>query len=316
MVGDPLTLGQALRAIEEAPEDSLLAVVGPTASGKTELAVSFAERLNGEIVSADSIQIYARFDVGSGKPNVEERARVPHHLVGTVDPLEPFDAARYAELAEQAVREIASRGKRAIVCGGTFLWIKALLFGLAPAPPADLAIRERHREEARERGRHALHLRLQEVDPELAARLHPNDVVRVSRGLEVHELTGRALSSWQGEHGFRTARRPALAFALQRSSQVLTERIDRRVHHWLEAGWIEEVRALVADGYGHARAMGSVGYRQVAEHVEGKLDREELPKAIVRATRIFARRQRTWLNHGEVLWLGEGAIGQSTPGVD
>jgi tRNA dimethylallyltransferase len=223
--------------------------------------------------------------------------------VGTVDPLEAFDAARYAEAADLAVRDITSRGKRPIVCGGTFLWVKALLYGLAHAPPANPAIRARHREQAASLGRGSLHARLREVDPELAARLHPNDVVRVSRGLEVHEVTGRPLSAWQGEHGFREERRPSILLAVERSPETLTARIEDRVLRWLATGWIEEVRGLIEGGYGEARAMRSVGYREVADHVAGRLDRQELPQAIVRATRVFARRQRTWLNHGEVRWL-------------
>jgi tRNA dimethylallyltransferase len=295
-------LEQALRAIDTDPE-ALIAVVGPTASGKTELAIALAERLGGEIVSADSVQIYRRFDIGSGKPSAEELARVPHHLVDVADPLETFDAARYATAADQAMREIASRGKRPIIAGGTFLWVKALLFGLAPAPAADEAIRERHRVEAAREGRASLHARLQTIDPALAIRLHPNDVVRVSRGLEVYELTGRPLSLWQDEHGFREARGPSRILAVRRTHAALTERIERRVNAWLAGGWVDEVERLGEAGFGHARAMRSVGYREVAEHVAGTIPREQLGPAIVRATRVFARRQRTWLNHADVRWL-------------
>jgi tRNA dimethylallyltransferase len=295
-------LEQALRAIDADPA-ALIAVVGPTASGKTELAIALAERLDGEIVSADSVQIYRRFDIGSGKPTAEDLARAPHHLVGVADPLETFDAARYARAADDAMREIASRGKRPIVAGGTFLWVKALLFGLAPAPAANEAIRERHREEAAREGRASLHARLQTLDPALAIRLHPNDVVRVSRGLEVYELTGRPLSLWQDEHGFREARGPSLILAVRRTHAALTERIERRVNAWLAAGWIDEVHRLGDAGFEQARAMRSVGYREVAEHVAGRIPREELGPAIVRATRVFARRQRTWLNHANVRWL-------------
>lgn len=293
----------ALRAIDEEP-DALVAIVGPTASGKTELAVSLAERLDGEIVSADSVQIYRRFDIGSGKPTPEECARARHHLVSALDPLEPFDAARYAEAATVAMEEIATRGKRPIVAGGTFLWVKAVLFGLANAPPANDAIRARHRDEALREGRAALHTRLVAADPTLAARLHPNDVVRVSRGLEVYELTGRPLSAWQGEHGFRDARHRAQLFAIRQEPSALTVRIERRVEEWLATGWIDEVRALRDGGYEGARAMSAVGYREVASHLDGEIARCELAPAIVRATRVFARRQRTWLNHSALRWLG------------
>jgi tRNA dimethylallyltransferase len=302
LAGESAVLEQALRAIDLDPE-ALIAVVGPTASGKTDLAIGIAERLDGEIVSADSVQIYRHFDIGSGKPSAEELARIPHHLVGIADPLEAFDAVRYADAAGRAMDEITSRGKRSIVCGGTFLWVKALLFGLAPAPAANEEIRERHREQAAREGRAALHAQLAVIDPALAGRLHPNDLVRVSRGLEVHELTGRPLSSWQEEHGFREAKSRALLLAVRRTHVALTERIQRRVDAWLDAGWVEEVRHLEASGYGRARAMSSVGYREVAEHVAGTLTRDDLAPTIVRATRVFARRQRTWLNRGAVRWL-------------
>ena len=293
------------RACEVADEDprALLAIVGPTATGKTALAVGVAERIGGEIVSADSVQIYERFDIGSGKPSPRVLARAPHHLVGVVDPLEAFDAARYAALAERAIGDIRARGKRPILCGGTFLWTKALLFGLAEAPSADAKIRARHEAIARADGRAALHARLGEVDPKSAARLHPNDFVRVSRALEVHELTGKAMSAWQEEHAFATVRHPARLVGITCSTSTLGERIERRVSAFLDAGWIDETRALVSRGYGEARAMGAVGYREVKMHLDGRLAAEDLAGAIVRATRIFARRQRTWLNHVDVAWL-------------
>ena len=283
--------------------DSLVAVVGPTASGKTGLAVSLAERLGGEIVSADSVQIYRGFDIGAGKPSADELARAPHHLVGTIDPLEPMDAARWAELARAAIDDIRARGKRPIVCGGTFLWIKALLFGLADAPAADDETRARHRALAEAEGRPALHARLAAVDPASAARLHPNDFVRVSRALEVHELTGRPMSAWQAEHAFARAREQSVLFAVARTPEELTARIEARVRAMFAAGWIDEVRALLARAYGDARAMSAVGYKEVRAHLEGQLAEADLPVAVVRATRIFARRQRTWLKTADVEWL-------------
>jgi tRNA dimethylallyltransferase len=306
LVADGRLLEEALRAIDGAERQpgTRIAVVGPTASGKTELAIEIAERSGGEIVGADSVQVYRGFDVGSGKPTAEERARAPHHMVDVLDPLDAIDAARYAAAADLAVAEIERRGRRPILAGGTFLWVKALLFGLAPAPAADPAIRARHRDEASEPGgSEALHARLQAIDPQLAARLHPRDVLRVSRGLEVHELTGRPLSAWQAEHAFRE-RGPFLLLAISRSNEDLTLRITRRVDAWLAAGWIEEVERLAGAGYGGARAMGSVGYREVSEHLAGKIARVDLAAAIVRSTRVFARRQRTWLNDPRVRWLG------------
>jgi tRNA dimethylallyltransferase len=292
---------QALRFARES--NHLLTVVGPTASGKTELAVALAEKLGGEIVSADSVQIYRAFDAGSGKPTASELARAPHHLVSAIDPLDPIDAAAWAARALECIGEIRARGGVPIVCGGTFLWIKVLRFGLAGAPTASGAIREQHRMVAENDGRAALHARLRAVDPESAARLHPNDFVRVSRALEVYELSGKTLSTWQREHAFAEVREPARLLAIACEPATLTERIRLRVGSWLKHGWLEEVEALLAQGYGASRAMGSVGYAQVAAVLRGELARSELEDAIVRATRVFARRQRTWLRDADVEWL-------------
>ena len=251
------------------------------------------------------MQIYRGFDIGSGKPSAEELARAPHHLVGAIDPMEPIDAARFAALARAAIADVRARKKRVVVCGGTFLWAKALLFGLAEAPPASPEIRARHRAIAEARGRTALHEELTRIDAESAARLHPNDVVRVSRALEVFELTGKPLSLWQREHAFKDARYDAALAALRVAPEDLARRIDARVRAMLDAGWLDEVRALLAQGYGDARAMGAVGYREVRAHLAGEIPAADLPRAIVRSTRIFARRQRTWLNHEPVTWLGE-----------
>lgn len=278
-------------------------VVGPTASGKTELAIRLAESHGGEVVGADSVQIYAGFDIGSGKPTPEEQARAPHHLVGVADPLEPIEARRFAEMAEAAIADIRGRGKVPIVCGGTFLWVKALVWGLAPMPGADPAIRAEHERVAEAEGRAALHARLAAVDPESAARLSPNDLVRVSRALEVLALSGKTMSAWQKEHGFREARHRAHLVGVRRAPEELDARIARRTEAWLGGGWIEEVRGLVDRGYGAARAMGSVGYREVLAHVRGELPEKELAAAVVRSTRVFVRRQRTWLRDLPVTYV-------------
>jgi tRNA dimethylallyltransferase len=278
-------------------------VVGPTASGKSELALALAESRGGEIISCDSVQVYRHFDIGSSKPSPSERARVAHHLIDVVDPDQPIDAASFAARADAAIADVRRRDKLPVICGGTFLWARALLYGLANAPPGNAEIRSRHAEWARAEGRSGLHARLAAVDPRSAARLSPNDFVRVSRALEVFEVSGRPLSDWQSEHGFRTPRFRAKMLGIRWSNDELEQRIARRTEAALAAGWADEVRRLVALGYRDTRAMSSVGYAQVLDFVEGKLVKDELAPAINRATKIFARRQRTWLRDQAVEWL-------------
>src|SRR5690606_2761308 len=190
---------------------------------------------------------------------------------------------RFVVLADAAIADVRRRGRHPIVCGGTFLWVKALLFGLAPMPPADPAIRARHEAIAASEGRAALHAELARVDPAAATRIAPNDLVRVSRALEVFELTGKPQTLWHEEHAFRTERHRARMVGVARSRDELDRRIAARTRRWLEEGWVEEVRALVAAGYGSARAMESVGYRQVRDHLAGAIPAEALEEAIVRA---------------------------------
>lgn len=294
-------------------EPPLLILVGPTASGKTDLALQLAAQSPSDIINADSVQVYKYFDIGSGKPTQAERQSVPHHLIDTFDPLDSVDAARWATLADAAISEIRGRGRTPIVCGGTFLWIRALVHGLAPAPPADETVRERHRLRAEAEGRAALHADLVRVDEPSAARLNPNDLVRVSRALEVHELTGKPMSQWQAEHGFRERRHNARFVGILHPGPELDARMRTRIEGMWHAGWLDEVRDLLKSGYEGARAMGAVGYRQVrsAVEAEGHPDMAALTDEIVRATRVFARRQRTWLRDENVRWCSP----EELPGI-
>ena len=281
----------------------LLVVVGPTASGKSTLAAQLGASLNGEVINADSVQVYRHFDIGSGKPSREELALCPHHLLDVCDAREPMDASRFADLADEAIADVASRGRVPIICGGTFLWVRALLFGLAEAPAGDESLRQEHQAFALAHGRQALHQRLAKVDPASAQRLHENDLVRVSRALEVFELSGRKLSDIQAEHGFREERYPAKLIGIDWPRQEYDERVLLRVRRMFDAGFLQEVRGLLERGYGGTRAMDSVGYRQVQDALQtGEVNQEELILEIARVTRIFARRQRTWLRDRTVQW--------------
>jgi tRNA dimethylallyltransferase len=293
-----------LSPISAAGTQPLLVIVGPTASGKTDLSLVLAQAFDAEIVSADSVQIYRYFDIGSGKPSSLELERVPHHFIGTLDPLENIDAAGWAALADEKLAEISVRGRRPIVCGGSFLWVRALLFGLADAPAADQRIREEHRRIAAEFGRATLHQRLAAVDPETAIRLAPNDFVRVSRALEVFELSGTKMSEWQAAHGFRTPKRPYRLLGVSRERSESDMRISARAARMVASGLVAEVASLCERGYEKARAMGSVGYREAHAALQaGPIDSEALIEAISQKTRVFARRQRTWLRDEPVRWL-------------
>lgn len=291
----------------------LLVIVGPTASGKSSLAIELALRLRGEIVSADSVQVYRGFDVGSGKVSLAELARAPHHLLDVAEPDAPLEANQWAELARAVIQGIGARGNLPIVCGGTFLWVRALLYGLAEAPRGDRAVRARHEDVATKLGRAALHEQLARVDPKSAERLHPNDFVRVSRALEVFELSGRTMSSVQEEHGFRDRHYDARLLGVKWDGAAYDERVRVRVGEMLRQGLVDEVRQLIEQGHEAARAMDSVGYRQTRDFLraERTQDTELLLDDIVRATRIFARRQRTWLKSEAIHWIAPDVLGDA-----
>jgi len=270
----------------------LIVVVGPTASGKTSLAVELAQRLDAEIVSADSQQCYRGLDAGTAKPTKEEQAKARHHLLDVADPEEQLDAARFVELADAAIADIAGRGKAVIVAGGTGLWIRALLKGLVDAPKASPAFREEFRREAEQHGVKTMHERLRRIDPRSAATIRENDKVRIERALEVHALSGRPLGELQREHGFRNARYDALCFRLDPPREVLQERIEARTHALFASGALKaETEWLLQRGA--TKALKIIGYGECAEALRtGDFGAAE---AKVNArTRQYAKRQRSW----------------------
>jgi tRNA dimethylallyltransferase len=284
--------------------DSLLVLTGPTASGKTATAVELAERLGGELVGADSVQVYRGFDIGAGKPRPDELRGIPHHLLDVREANEPLDAAEFARLADAAIAGVRARGKLPIVVGGSGLWLRALLRGLVAAPSVDGALRARLCAEAERAGSAQLHARLSRVDPEAAARIHPNDQVRIVRALEVYEQTGEAMGALRSAHALGTPRYRALRVVLELPPAELAQRIEQRTQAMIAQGFEAEVRALL-ERYGRAaRPLGAVGYREMVAHVCEGVPLEQTVTSINRATRIYARRQRTWLKRepGE-LWL-------------
>jgi tRNA dimethylallyltransferase len=286
----------------------IVCLVGPTGVGKSEVALGFAERLGAEIVCADSRQVYRGMDIGTAKPTAAERARVPHHLLDVVDPDEPYSAGRYGRDAAACLEALHARGARALVVGGTGLYLRALVRGLCDGPSADADLRrawlERERQEPG-----AVYRRLIDVDAASAATIHPNDLPKALRAIEVFELTGAPLSATQRAHGFRVPRYDAVTVGLRRDREDLYRRIDRRVDAMLEAGLAAEVAGLMQRGYGmDAPGMRAVGYRQLAAALQGAYDLTEASRLIKRDTRRYAKRQITWFAADPaVRWVDVGA---------
>ncbi len=290
--------------------------MGPTASGKTALAVQWAQRIGGEVVSVDSALVYRGLDIGAAKPDLAERAGVPHHLIDIRDPWQTYSAAEFATDARAAVDDIVARGRIPILTGGTGLYFRALLRGLAPMPEADATVRGAIEAEAMERGWAALHRDLAAVDPEAASRIHATDAQRIQRALEVWRVSGRSISDWR-----RAA--PAVRFPCRVLKLVvapaeraaLHDRIARRFDAMLAAGFLDEVRRLreAPELTSHPRpldlpAIRAVGYRQAWEHLDGAFDVAALRERGVHASRQLAKRQLTWLR-GELdaVWFDPGA---------
>jgi tRNA dimethylallyltransferase len=272
----------------------IVVVAGPTASGKTALAVSLASRLGGEVVSADSQQVYRGLDVGTAKPSPEERAAVPHHLLDVAEPGEGWDAARFVRLADEAIAGIVARGRLPLVVGGTGLYIRALLHGVVEAPGRDEALRQRLEAEAQALGRPALHARLAAVDPEAAARIRPNDLVRVVRALEI-AAAGRTQSELFREHAFAPDRYRAVILALDPPREELHRRIDARVEAMFAGGLLDEARSLVARFGDRLPPKLPIGYAAAVAVVRGECASGDAVRRVQQETRSYARRQVIWL---------------------
>ena len=270
-------------------------LTGPTASGKTSLGLELARRLDAEIVSLDSMALLRGMDIGTAKPTAAERAAIPHHLLDVIDPSEEFSVARYVDAAQLAVAEIASRGREVLFVGGTPLYLKALLRGLFVGPPADWNLRAELAEIARQSGPQALHDRLATIDPIAAKRLPPADQRRIIRAIEVYEKTGRPISEWQQQFDIARPASECRVFVLDWPRAELYERIDRRVDAMFAAGLVEEVERLNAATQTWGRtASQAVGYREVREHLAGRLTLDQTTALIKTRTRQFAKRQLTW----------------------
>jgi tRNA dimethylallyltransferase len=285
----------------------LVVIVGPTGAGKTRLSLALAERLGGEVVSVDSQQVYIGMDIGTGKVTAEERARVPHHLLDVVKPDEEMTAARFIELADAAIAEVAARGHVPIICGGTGLYVRALLLGIFEGPPADLELRK----ELGALGTERLHAELARVDPASAKRIDPNDEKRMIRALEVYRLTGETMSAHQARHDHKTmARRyDARLVGLAPNRERLYAAIDARVDEMIAAGLEREVAALRVAGYlPPLRSQQAIGYAELHDVAAGARERGRAIELIKRNSRHYARRQLSWYRPDQTItWFASPA---------
>lgn len=292
----------------ERARPDIVVIAGPTAAGKSGLAMALAEQLGGELVNADSVAVYRGFDIGSAKPTLADRARVPHHLVDAREPSDTWSAADFVRDADAAIADIAARGKVPIVVGGTGLYLRSLLHGLAEGVAAQPELRAALTEEIATAGIETLFARLRGLDPEAAAAMHERDTVRIIRALEVIEVTGRKRSEQHAEHGLAEERYRHLSLVVAGPRDELHRRIGERTRAMVEAGLVEEVRALLAVGVPRtAQPFGAIGYRHVLELLDGSLAESDWVETLARDTRHFARRQLTWFRkHREARWLPFG----------
>jgi tRNA dimethylallyltransferase len=284
-----------------------IALMGPTASGKTALAADWAQRLGTEVVSVDSALVYRGMDIGTAKPDAALLARAPHRLIDIRDPHEPYSAAEFATDAAREMEALHASGRIPLLAGGTGLYFRALLEGLSAMPSADPQVRAAIAAEASAAGWESMHAKLAAVDPVAAARIHPNDPQRISRALEVWRISGRGISDWQGERASEPSRFRVLRLALAPAERtVLHQRIAGRFDQMLEQGFLDEVRRLRQDPRLHPDlpSMRAVGYRQAWMHLDGRLDAEGFRSAAIAATRQLAKRQLTWLRgQAGVAWV-------------
>jgi len=289
----------------------LIIITGPTASGKTTLAVEMAREFNAEITNADSMQVYRYMDIGTAKPSISERKGIIHHLIGVVDPDDEFNAAKYRELAIPVIREIIGKMKRCFIVGGTGLYIKTLLGGLVECPPSDPVLRNELIHECEEKGPPFLHERLRMLDNESADHIHPNDKTRIIRALEIITLTGRLYSSIIMEHCFSERPFRTLKICINMDRDRLYDRINNRSNRMIEAGLIDETKGLLERGYSpELRSMKSLGYRHVVSYLRKECNIEDMMSNLKQDTRRYAKRQLTWFRADtEMIWVKPDDMG-------
>ncbi|NCO59821.1 MAG: tRNA (adenosine(37)-N6)-dimethylallyltransferase MiaA [Deltaproteobacteria bacterium CG_4_8_14_3_um_filter_51_11] len=286
----------------------VVVIGGPTGCGKTAFSVMLAEKLDAEILNADSMQVYRGMDIGTAKPTADEKRGITHHLLDIVNPDEAFNAARYRSEALPIIRDIRRRGKVCLVVGGTGLYIKGLLGGLFSAPPADSSLREKLRSEIQDVGPKVLHQRLTMLDPDAAGDIHPNDRVRIVRALELIALTGRRPSELARQHAFGDRDVRGLMLCLERDREDLYERIEKRTDQMIRSGLKEETEGLLRSGYSpQLKPMKALGYRHMKAHLLEGMPLSDAVEQMKRDTRRYAKRQMTWFRSDpSTRWVASG----------
>ncbi len=288
----------------------IIVICGPTGIGKTSTAIQLSQEFSGEIVSADSMQVYRKMDIGTAKPTQTEQELVPHHMINVVHPDELFDAAAFTKMADSIIRSIIQRNRLPFVVGGTGLYIKALIHGLFRTRPAETGVISRFRKESDQFGSEALHKQLAECDPQAAARIHPNDAFRIIRALEIFEATGRPISVHHDQHRFSEKKYHALKIGISCERETLYDRINQRVDVMLDQGLLGEVEQLLKKGYSaDLKSMQSLGYRHMTAYLAGKTTWDETVNTMKRDTRRYAKRQLTWFKADpEIKWYTKDRI--------
>ena len=298
-----------------ANKPKIIVICGATAVGKTSAAIDLARIFNGEIISADSRQIYRYMNIGTAKPAPEQLAEIPHYIVDFIDPDQHFDAGQFAGMAHDIILKLLRKNQLPFVVGGTGLYIKALLNGLFEDNISDTSIRERLKQEAEDYGKTALYERLKKIDPETANRLHPNDIYRIMRALEVFEISGNPISKRHREHRFSELRYRVLKLGLYLDREILYKRIDQRVDMMISEGLIDEVRAILKRGYSpDLKSMKAIGYSHLIDYLMGNCSLDKAVSALKRDTRRYSKRQMTWFRaDSEINWIKPTEINTAIP---
>lgn len=283
----------------------LIVVLGPTAVGKSVVGIDIAKRLGGEIINADSLQVYKHLNIGTAKPRLQELEDVRHHLIDIVNPDQDFNAGLFRSKTGSVIKELDQNNKNIILVGGTYLYVKALLSGLIEGLPANKEIRENIKKLRLTFGLPYVYERLKELDPEAASRIHPNDYIRIERALEVNYLTGQKMSEFQSSHNFQDQEYHYMKIGISLDREVLRNRIDKRVDQMIEEGLVDEVKRLREMGYTRdLKPMQSIGYKEINQFVDGEIDLDYAVELIKRDTKRFAKRQMTWLRKDdEINWF-------------